>query len=532
MRKVIDQFGRFGPILLLAGLFYYSVTSLWDWRAQVAVFGGAGLIVIFLLFNLPKIRSALKSRSARIGGAALATLILVVGILVLLNFLNYRHHKRVDLSEGQLHALSSQTERVLNNLEQKIDIIGFFTDEAEAAQFLERAREYHYISSNIEYEVVDPQQEPGRVAQYEVTRNGEVVVAGATKREILDDATEENLTNAIIKVTRDEEKVIYFLVGHGERDLQGSDERGFATVQSEIEKQNYRVESYNLAQENRLPEDASALVSAGPEVNFFPNEVELLRTYLEQGGKFLLLVDPESDGSEFKMNDFLASYGVNLENDLIVDASGLGRLFGFGPAAPLAADYASHPITEELEGTMTIFPGAQSLSTVESDFDTIDLVSSSPQSWGETDMGGEEVSFDEASDRQGPLPVAMVATKTIERTDPEETEEAEEPSGIQDIVSGSDDQEAAPREARVVIFGDSDFASNGFFGRSVNGDLFLNAVSWLAEDTDLLSIRPKDPENRSITLTATESNLIFWTTVIFFPLATLIFGTAVWYRRR
>ena len=111
-------------------------------------------------------------------------------------------------------------------------------------------------------------------------------------------------------------------------------------------------------------------------------------------------------------------------------------------------------------------------------------------------------------------------------SDPSEVEQSESSEGSEEAP------EEAAKEARFVIFGDADFAANAYFGTSVNGDLFLNVVSWLAEDSDLLSIRPKDPENRTITLTATQSRLVFWATVIFFPLATLVFGVAVWYRRK
>jgi ABC-type uncharacterized transport system involved in gliding motility auxiliary subunit len=532
LRKVVNNFGNLGLVLLFLGLFSYSVTSLWDWRAQAGIYGGAALILIWAIVNFGEIRASLRTRSVRMGGAALATLVLVVGILVLLNFLNFRHHKRFDLSEGRVHALSQQTHRVLENLDRNIEMIGFFQDDRAAAQFQSMAREYRYVSPRISYEIVDPQKDPSRVAQFDVTRRGQIVLAAAERRETVDDVSEERLTNAIIRLTREEEKRIYFLTGHGERSLDDTDAGGYSQVRSEIEKQNYRAVSYNLAQENRLPPDAAAIVSVGPRVNFFPNEVDLLEEYLAQGGNLFLLVDPESD---FDMNDFLGRYGLGLANDYVVDASGLGQLFGFGAGAPLAADYADHPITRDFAGTMTIYPGVRSILTLDSEleYETTVLVRSSAHSWGETEIESEPIQFDPGQDREGPVPIAALATRPVEFR----SGDAGEAVPDMDVTEVSDDAvgedwEADGGDSRIVVFGDSDFASNAYFQTSVNGDLFLNVVSWLAEDTDLLSIRPRDPESRSITLTSSEGRMIFWATVVFFPLATLVFGLAVWYRRR
>jgi ABC-type uncharacterized transport system involved in gliding motility auxiliary subunit len=530
--RVLNNFGNLGLILLFLGLFSYSVTNLWDWRAQGGIYGGTALILIWAVVRFGEIREKLRSRSVRMGGTALATLVLVVGILILLNFLNFRYHHRFDLSEGGLHALSPQTRRVLDNLDRNIEIIGFFQDDGAAGQFQSMAREYRYLSPRVSYEVVDPQKDPSKVAQFGVTRRGQIVVAAADRRETIDDLSEERLTNAIIKLTRDEEKSVYFLTGHGERALDDSEGGGYSRVRSEIEKQNYRVTSYNLAQENRLPLDAAAIVSVGPKVNFFPNEVELLTAYFVEGGNFFLLVDPESD---FEMNEFLGRYGLGFADDYVVDASGLGQLFGFGAGAPLAADYADHPITRDFSGTMTIYPGVRSVLTSDSplDYETTVLVRSSAHSWGETEIESEPIQFDPGRDREGPVPLAALATRAIESRDNDAAEEFADGDGTE----GSDETageavDSGTAESRIVLFGDSDFASNAYFQTSVNGDLFLNVISWLAEDTDLLSIRPRDPATRSITLTGSEGRMIFWGTVVFFPLATLVFGLAVWYRRR
>lgn len=529
IQKILDSLGSVGLILVAIGLIQYSVTNLTDWPVLSALIAGTVCLLVYLVTHLDTVKAVFKSRSARLGGMALASLILVLGIVALLNFLNFRHHKRYDLSEGGVNSISSQTRGVLDGLNQDIQVIGFFQDDQEAERFRAQVSEYAFTSPRVSYEIVDPQREPSKVKQYQVTRNGQVVIQGSDKREVIDNVTEETLTNAILKVTRDVVKVIYFMTGHGERNLEGNDETGYSVAKGEIEKRNYRVETVNLAQMNAVPVDAAALILAGPKQNLFPNEVELLQEYLARGGKLLVMADPQSG---FEADAFLEAYGLRLQKDRVVDVSGLGQFYGLGAAAPLAADYADHTITRPLESSMTVYPDASSLAEVESSlgYSTVALVRSSAQSWGESELEASEVSFDEGSDFPGPLVMGALATKSL----PAEKAEADDAGPATDATPGEMEPPAAEsvQESRLVLFGDSDFASNEYFQLSVNGDLFLNTVSWLAEDADLLSIRPRDPKNRTVPMTETESRLIFLTTVILFPLATLVFGLAVWHRRR
>jgi ABC-type uncharacterized transport system involved in gliding motility auxiliary subunit len=328
----------------------------------------------------------------------------------------------------------------------------------------------------------------------------------------VDDLSEEKITNAIIKITREEEKVIYFLQGHGERDIDDDTAEGYSLARQEVENQTYRAQSYNLAQQNRLPEDATVIVSAGPRMDFLATEVALLKEFLEEGGKLLLLVDPQT---EFGMGEFLAAYGLALGHKVVIDASGIGQLFGLGAAAPLVSEFGDHPMTQELSGVMTFFPMAQNVTTSSSplDYRTQGLLTTSPRSWAESQLEEGEAAFDEGQDTQGPLQLAAVATLRVED------------------LSDSD-EETPELESRVVLMGDADFASNGYFDSASNGDLFLMAVGWLSEEADLLAIRPKDPENRRINVTLGQSRMIFWASVVLLPLMTLVLGAAVWMRRK
>ena len=533
----VETLAYLGLVALIGGYLYYNVYSLWDWKAQVAIYSGAVLLLLYSVLNLSKIRAAFASRTGRHGTAAGVTLILVIGILALLNFLNFRHSKRIDLTENQLYALSSQSLKVVESLDSEMQIIGFFQDEATTRSFKDLMEEYRHASSQISYEIVDPQKEPEKVAQHAVQRQGQVVVVAGARTEVVDEFSEEKITNTIIKLTREGEKVVYLLTGHGERDLEESGPEGLSMAKEMVEKQNYVVKSYNLAQENKLPDDATVVLSVGPRVNFFPNEVSLLNDYLKTGGKFLLLLDPETD---FAMDDFLAAYGLSVEQNVVIDASGVGQLFGLGVAAPIVATYEDHPVTNEMRGVMTFFPMARGVKTVDGSlgYETKTIMSTSERSWGETNLDGNRAAFDEGEDTQGPVALAAVATRSVTGSEtPEDSEkdsEGEAENAAESASAAETDGAAATTggESRFVLFGDSDFATNAYFASSANGDMFRMTVSWLAEDSDLTAIAPKNPENRRINLTQSQSRLMFWATVILLPLSTLVFGLAVWFRRK
>ena len=527
-RKVVEGFVQAGVAALFLAFVVYSVQGQWDWRAQTLFYAGLALLLTYGITHFSEIRASLGTRRVRYGGTAGLSVSLVLGILVLVNVLNSRYHNRLDLTENQVYSISEQSRKVVENLETEIQIIGFFRGEAGRLFFEDLVKQYRDASSKVGYELVDPEEEPGRVAQYEISRNAQVVILNGPKREMIDNADEQKITNAIIKITREEEKVIYFLQGHGERGLDNVEAEGFSTAGEEIEKLNYRIETYNLAQENALPENATVIASVGPKMNFLATEAALLKSFLEEGGKFLLLVDPQT---EFQMNDFLAEYGLSLGDKVVIDASGMGRMFGL--AVPLVADYADHPMTRELNKAMTFFPMAQNVTTSSSvlDYRTTELLSTSPNSWAESNLQDGQPAFDEGQDVEGPVHLAAVATKSIE-TKGEEESEGEGAAEGEEEVSEGEGAAPTPREARLVLFGDSDFASNAYFNSVANGDLLLMTIGWLAEEADLIAIRPRDVEDRRINVTFTQSRLIFWGTVVLFPLVTLIFGTTIWLRRR
>jgi ABC-type uncharacterized transport system involved in gliding motility auxiliary subunit len=270
-----------------------------------------------------------------------------------------------------------------------------------------------------------------------------------------------------------------------------------------LEKENYVLKTVNLVQENKIPDDASVLVMLGPTSEPFPNELELIDGYLNKGGSAAIFLDPPPAAS---LKDFMAKWSIDVGNNFVVDASGVGRLFGAGPSIPLVTNYSRHKITERFN-VMTFFPLVRSVSPAKPPVTGItveELLKSNDRSWAESDMKSNQASFDEKTDIKGPVSLAVVASKDLGES----------------------------KKARMAVFGDSDFASNQGFGLQGNGNLFLNTISWLAQDESFISIRPKNPEDRRLTMTEAQGRLVSYVMLLFLPVGVLIAGVSVWMKRR
>jgi ABC-type uncharacterized transport system involved in gliding motility auxiliary subunit len=366
-------------------------------------------------------------------------------------------------------------------------------------------KSYRALSSRFRYEFVDPDKKPAVAKRYGITAYNTTVLECGENVERVTTQLEQDVTNALIKVTRDTKKVVYFLEGHGEANTdEASEQTGYSRAKKAIENENYTVQKLNLAVKKSIPEDCAICIVAGPQKAFFPSELDSIRKYLDRGGKAFFLLDPDPS---WGAADFLASYGIKVGNDAVLDVSGMGQLFGMGPAVPLVSTYESHPITSRFR-VMTFFPYVRSVTASDSpppEVQVQSLLKTSESSWAESSIRELErkvARFNQGQDLMGPVSIGVVAT-----------------------------QEKEGKKSRLVAIGDSDFSNNAYFGVQGNGDLFMNVVSWLAEEEDLISIRAKSPEDRRVFLTAQQSRLIMILTVILMPVAALAGGAFVYARR-
>jgi ABC-type uncharacterized transport system involved in gliding motility auxiliary subunit len=514
MKKHLQKFDTLGLILLVAAVIWYSVADIWDkWNVGLAIVGGT-LLLIGIAANYRQIISSLGKRSAKHAGNYVVSVILVVAVVVGLNYIGQKHPKRFDMTAAGRFTLAPQTVQVLGKLKNNVEIKAFFQG-GENAPSKELLTEYRTASSRIRYEFIDPDKHPESAKYYNVTTYGTVIVLYGDKTEKIENRLggirEEDLTNAIIRVGRSVAKKVYFVQGHGEKDVTDAEQTGYSEVKKKLEEQGYKVESLNLASQGKVPDDAKVIVLAGPTTAPFPQELQLINDFLNQkNGGLLLMVDPPPAPA---FEAFLKEWGVKPDNDFVLDISGVGRFYGAGPSIPVVLKYESHKITDRLKNTMTFFPLVRSLqpeTTAPNGVKVDVLFKSNENSWGETTLGTKSASFDTKSDLKGPLPLAVAITKEIK------------PSS----------DKGPAMTSRMVAVGTSNFPINSYLQEQGNGNLFMNMVSWLSEDEDLISIRPKDPQDRRMLLTQSQISMLRLYAIVLLPGLVLVAGIIVVMKRR
>jgi ABC-type uncharacterized transport system involved in gliding motility auxiliary subunit len=479
----------------------------------------AALLLLWLLVESPRLA---RRRAARYGAGAVVLVLLALGVVVFANALSIRHSTRWDLTENRRNTLSPQTVQVLRGLKQPVTAIAFFRSDTPGKRTAEDLLKQYATQSGgrFTWRLEDTDRAPALARAYGVETYGTVVMEtgaeGQKKVERVLDAQEEKLTNALLKVTRAGKRVVYAVKGHGEREVGNTDRQGFSQAKEEMDKANYEVKELVLARDPKVPDDAALLLLPGPRTDLFPAELEALDGYIGRGGKVFFMAGAfQADG----LKKYLERYGVVLGDDVIIELNPLAQLFGTGPLVPIVNQYESHAITKDLGGVMTLFPLARSIDASKGPPKGVTvspLARTSSQSWGETDRSvfqkGE--AKPDPGEKTGPLTVALVAT-----IDPPETPKAE----------GADAKK--PGKARIVVIGTADFASNQFLGAQANRDFFLNVVSWLAEEEDLISVRPRDARSNPVLLTPAQSNIVLWIPLIALPGIVLILGIATAVRR-
>jgi ABC-type uncharacterized transport system involved in gliding motility auxiliary subunit len=459
----------------------------------------------------------LFGRNLRFGTNLAIAAIVVLVIITLVEAISLRHSHRFDLTANKRYSLSPQSQQLLAGLPQPVKATAFYQDtqrEREAAKDL--LDQYAYYGKQFTYEFIDPDRNPGLAKHYGITSYGTIVLESGAKDEKVLVADEENLTNGLLKVMREGKKVVYFLEGHGEHSINNTERDGYAESKRAIESQNYLVKSLNLLTEGKIPDDASILIVAGPRKDLLEPEFAELTRFIERGGKVMFLVDPEGPPG---LPKFLGDYGIQVVEGVVVDL--VSRLFGGDFLMPVITTYEQHPITKNFE-VASFLPMALSVKTTDKMPEGVSaqvLAKTSPNSWLKRDL--EELKtelrsegrplLNERLDEKGPVPVAVVATVTLRR-------------------DGSPDKE--PKKARIVVVGDSDFASNNYLNLSGNRDLFLNTVSWLAEEENLIAIRPKESGSFFTPVTANQERLVFWLSMIVLPAVVVGSGVATYIWRR
>jgi ABC-type uncharacterized transport system involved in gliding motility auxiliary subunit len=456
-------------------------------------------------------------RHLRFGTNLVIVALAVLGIIAVVEAISLRHSYRFDLTANKRHSLSPQSQQLLAELPQAVKATAFYQDtQAGRENVKDLLDQYASYSQQFTYEFIDPDRNPGLAKRYSITSYGTIVLERGDKEEKVLTADEENLTNALLKVIRDGKKVVYVLEGHGEHSIDSNERDGYAEAKRAIEGQNYEVKKVNLLTEGRLPDDAAIVLIAGPRKDLLEAELAEITRFIDHGGKVFFMLDPEGPPSVAK---YLTNYGIQVADGAVVDL--VSRLFGADYLMPVITSYEPHPITKNFD-IASFLPLALAVKTTDAMPERVSaqiLAKTSPNSWLKRDMNELKAELrnegrpllNEGRDEKGPVAVAAVATVTIP------------PRGT---------GEQPTKRARLVVFGDSDFASNNYLNLSGNRDLFLNTVSWLAEEENLIAIRPKESGSFFTPVTADQERLIFWLSMIALPLGVVGAGVATYVWRR
>ena len=519
MKEQLKKADVIGLVLIASALISYFIRKTWTNYQTAVLVAGAILVVVSLVLKSNEIRQGMGRRSTRFGINSAVSVLLMVAVLALVNYLGEQHQKRFDMTTERLHSLSDESTKVAGEVKDDVQIKAFYpgADEVGTRQLLDL---YSHQNAKIKVEFIDPDKQPQLAQQYQVTQYGTapsrsgaqktigtVILDGGPGKieriEKQDDVSEEDVTNALIKLVKGEKKTVYFVTGHGEKALEGTDREGYQVANGDLGKDGYVVKSLSLARDLKIPEDASVVVVPGPRTEPFTQEADALDAYLNAGGSVLLMLDPPPSAG---MKEFTDKWSLTLGNNRIIDASGMGQLLGKGPDSPLVTNYGGHKIVEKFN-VMTFFPLARSIQPMTppvAGLTVEPLIQSSENSWGEADLTSNKVAFDEKTDVRGPVTIAAVVTKDA-------------PEG---------------KKTRLIVFGDSDFAMNANFSNQGNGNLFVNSVKWLARDENFISIKAKSPGDRPLTMTESGGRSVAIVVMLLFPGAVLFSGVVVWVRRR
>jgi ABC-type uncharacterized transport system involved in gliding motility auxiliary subunit len=524
LQRILGILGWIGTALVFAAVAIRFIRPEWDQYGVYAAWTGLALVVLYTLGQWRDIVDYFRRRQARYGAIATVSVIVFLAIIVAVNYLSARQNKRWDLTSNQQNSLSEQTIKVLQGLDAPVKFT-VFDKQTELEGFRGRLDAYGYESKQVSVDYIDPDTRPIVAKEFDIQQYGTVVIDYKGRRERVTSNSEQDLTNGLIKAVSGKERSVYFLQGHGEKDPVRTERDGYSAVADALKRDNFKVDKLVLAQQKDVPADATAVIIAGPTSDLLPEELDALKRYLSKAGKLMVLTDPAiAKGGPGLPNveSLLKDWGIELGNNVVVDISGATN----EPSIAVAAGYPTHPITDRF-ATLTIYPLARSVDPVSGGVNghvAQPVVQTSERSWAESDLAtvtsDKGVAMEpDKGDKAGPVTIGAAVSAPSEAPAPAAGEAA--PAA-----------DAPKPETRVVVFGDSDFPSNAYGGVAGNPNLFANAVNWLAQQENLISIRPKQAGDRRVTMTARQQTMVFLTSIFLMP--AIVFGAGVytWWRRR
>ncbi|MEX2261018.1 MAG: GldG family protein [Bryobacteraceae bacterium] len=453
----------------------------------------------------------LKTRQTKYALYVTIYLAVILGILGAANWLANRHNRSFDATANKRYSLADQTIKIVKNLKSDVKVAYFDRTNgfARARDLLDR---YDNLSTRLTVEYVDPDKKPQLARAAGITSLGSIIINSGSKREEAKSLSEEEITSALIRAIKTGERNACFTTGTGGHAIDDTERTGYSAAKELVERNNYKTRSISLLEKAEVPADCTVLILGGSKYDYTDPAVNAIKTYVENGGRALIMLDPPlrvgraDNTGNAPLAKMLEGWGVVVNKDLALDTSGIGQIFGLGPEVPLVTSYESHPIVRESKDVATAFPMSRTLEVKTADKVTVEkLFSTSGNSYATSNLNSAEIRLDPARDKKGPLTLAAAGTYNTGKEN---------------------------NNGRFVVVGSSDWAANNIISFNGNRDLFMNMMNWLSSDEDLISIRPKEPEDRRLSLSRSQMSRIFYSSVIGLPLFVIVSGIMVWWRRR
>ncbi len=453
----------------------------------------------------------LKTRQTKYAAYVTIYVLVILTVIVVANYLANRYNKTFDATSNKRFSLSDQSKKVVADLKGDVTIQYF--DKADGMQTAkDLLGRYANLSPKVHIEYVDYMKKPQLARAANITHEGTAVIEIGAKKEEAKTFDEEGITGAMIRAIKGGARNVCMVTGSGEHRVEDTTADGFSDFQAAVQKDNYQVKTINLLQNADVPADCTVLVVGGPSGDYVQPEVDAIKKYVEGGGRAMFLLDPPlkvgrkeiSDNSA--LLDLLTSWGVSADKDLLLDENPLAQLVGLGPEVPLVTTYESHKIVNDLAGTATGFPLSRSLQIKNENHTSVSkLFATSASSFSTYNLSSPEIRIDPNKDKKGPFTLA---------------------------VAGTYDTGKPNNQGRFIVVGNSRWASNSFLRFNGNRNLALNMMNWLSSDEDLISIRPKEQEDRRINLTRAQFLMVRTVSQFLLPLIVVLGGVMVWAKRR
>lgn len=451
-----------------------------------------------------------KQKKVRFGAVSVGYTVVVLAILVGLNWLANRYNKSLDMTEEQRFSLSEQTTKIVQGLKDPVTIYYFGSKTSGYNAAKDVLTPYDSLSDKVSVKYVDMEEDPFTAKRFGVQTSNTAVLTAGERSEEARGIGEEEITGALVRLTKGKAKPVCIQQGFGENNVEDEGQaQGIGVMKRLLEGSNYEARPVSLLNAATVPAECGVLIVPGSRQDVPQPAVDSIKVYVEQGGRVLLMLGApvQIKGDAVSNNEALlgliASWGVTLNKNLIIDASSAGRAAGFSPLTPAVTSYEFHPITRPFKGRpyLLISPLTRSLTLQQGK--ALPLYATSKNSVATTELASNEIDPRNAKET-GPFVVAAAGTLAL----------------------------ADKKEGRFVVTGSADWVRNDIPPSLANFNMFTNMVNWLAQDEDLISIRPKDAKDRRLNMTVEQTNLVFFSSVIFLPVMAVLAGVSAWWRRR